>query len=280
MPSAPHLKQLYQDYGTYNILYNQLNLPSPSVEYSWYRTKHLLQDEASRIIREKLKEKKEITVCDLGCGNGALLIRLAQEFKNQPVKFTGLELSSPFVDYGKKAALIKDLSAVSFYLFDVESEKFKTTYDLIIQSEVLEHMIRPDQTLRRIYAALNPQGVFLLSTPNIKNWVKYPFFFLKSLVAKNNQKDLRKQLTKSEEKYKLAEQEQHLHVYSFSELSNALKKIGFSIYSTPRSTTLFGGPFLDKHLVIFSILIFFDFILNFLPFPQIGWDLIFFAKKN
>ena len=277
--SMTDFNKLYQEYGEYNILYNQLNMPSPSMEYAWRKTKKIIQDEAQNLIN---KSQKDMAICDIGCGNGALIIRLDELTRNLPqrVSYEGFELSNPFVNYGRQAAKFKKLPNIFFKRFDIEKDHFQNKYDIIICTEVLEHLHDPKNALERIHHSLNNGGVLLLSTPNSKNLIKYPFPFLKKIVTGRDSHELAKFLTKKEHQFKLAELEQHLYVYSHRELKNILKQLGFTIYRAPRSTTLFGGPFLDNHSLLFAVTILFDSFFDLISPPQLGWDNIFFCRKD
>ncbi len=278
----PSFSKLYEDYGRYNIWFNQLNLPSPSIEHSWRRTKLLLEKEAIREISNLLKKKKRIKVVDIGCGNGAVIIRLALKFKkNKAVEFIGIDLSKSFVDYGNLAAKHKGLSgSVKFKQSDVERNDLGGKYDVILSSEVLEHLENPEGFLKKIANALNKEGVLLLSTPNSSNWIKYPLKWAKNLVARINDKEWQDQLISEEEKYKLSEQEQHINVLNLKELKNISKAAGLNVYSNPRSTTFFGGKFLDDNLLLLGLSISLDSVLNLLPISQVGWDLVVFCRKD
>ncbi len=272
--------KLYNEYGRYNIFYNQLSFPSPSEEYSWRRTKKLLHNEAAIRIREILKEKKQVSVLDIGCGNGAFLIRLAYEFPSVSVQLLGIELSKPFVEYANQAVKGKKLKNVSFQQVDFEKESLKGEYDIIVSSEVLEHVEKPEAFLKKVHMLLVVGGYFLLSTPNGKNIIKYPLFFLKGFITRFHEKEIKKVLSAHEETLKLAEHEQHLFIFTYALLKRKCKQAGFGVYKTPRSTTFFGGPFLDDHSFLFSLTILFDTICNLLPFSNLGWDTIVFTRKE
>ncbi len=273
------LKKLYQDYGEFNILYNQLGLPSPSVDYAWRRTKKIIQDEVLNIIQNSSKILK---ICDIGCGNGALIIRLAEYCKNTGLQatFVGYDLSSPFIEYAKSAAKYKELKNVTFKQFNIENEKLNDDFDIILSSEVLEHLHKPDEILLKIFNSLAKGGHFILTTPNSKNLIKYPFQFVKKFINKHDSEVLSKNLTKKEQTFVLAEIEQHLYVYSHGDLKKSLLKAGFEIVKSPRSTTLFGGPFLDNHPFLFGLTLLFDATIDLVNLPQLGWDNIFVSKKN
>lgn len=274
-------QQFYDEYAEYNLKYNQLNWPSPSVEYAWLKTKKLLHQQAIQKARQLLKANRKIKIVDIGCGNGALLIRLAQELANPAIEYYGFDISHQFVEYAQAAAKTKQLTNIKFQQLDIEKKSLPIkNIDIAISSEVLEHLHKPKKFLDRVHQSLNIGGYFLLSTPNSKNMVKYPLYFIKSIAAKFHEKELKKTLTTKEEEFKLAEEEQHLFVFTYNSLKKNLQKTGFEVYATPRSTTFFGGPFFDKHRLIFAFVMMMDCLFDLLSLPQIGWNNIMFCQKS
>jgi hypothetical protein len=91
---------------------------------------------------------------------------------------------------------------------------------------------------------------------------------------------LKKTLTDKEQSFVLAEDEQHINVFSYGNLEKELREVGFDVYARPRSTTLFGGPLIDRFKSIFAILILFDCLFDLLSIPQIGWNIVLFSKKT
>lgn len=272
-------KKLYDSYGEFNILFNQLAFPSPSVEYAWRRTKKILHDETLHIL--ELSTIAKHFVVDIGCGNGSLLLRLATALENSKknISFTGIDISDAFIDYANKAKHYKNVTNITFIQQDIEKQALPSHASIVICSEVLEHLVRPHEFLKHVYESLVPGGYFLITTPNAINVIKYPLFFLKRMVQRKNEKELLTTLVKKEHTYKLAEHEQHLHVYTHNELAKALVSCGFVIKQMPRSTTFFGGPFLDNHPVLFAFTILFDSLMHLLPLPQLGWDSIVICQK-
>jgi len=58
-----------------------------------------------------------------------------------------------------------------YILFDLNfSFPLKEKFDTVIATEVIEHLWNVDNFLNECYSILNKNGIFILSTPNIKYW--------------------------------------------------------------------------------------------------------------
>ena len=101
----------------------------------------------------KLIPKPE-SVLDIGCGDGTLLVNISTEQK------VGVDLNTPYAERMKNAN-------VMFVKADATHLPFKSeTFDLIIASEVLEHLDDPNSCVRCVKEALKIRGHFLVSVPN------------------------------------------------------------------------------------------------------------------
>lgn len=107
---------------------------------------------------------------DLGCGQGVLLGNLKRIFPE--IKLTGCDYS----DF--------DQSENSFYEFlqhdcnqglPFPADKF----DLVLSSEVIEHLENPRHYLREMAKVTKPGGYILLSTPNIECFTSLISFCLR-----------------------------------------------------------------------------------------------------
>ena len=103
-------------------------------------------------------------VLDLACGNANDIINLNKIFGKKIIKFVG-------VDLGKKT--IKQLNYLNiknckFVNGDVENIDLKEKFDIVLSSEVAEHLEDFDAHLRVIKNHLKPDGHLILSTPNGK----------------------------------------------------------------------------------------------------------------
>ncbi|KAI3926716.1 hypothetical protein MKW92_045440 [Papaver armeniacum] len=99
-------------------------------------------DEAEEAAHELYCERAQIkdgqTVLDIGCGQGGLVLYIAQKYKNCHV--TGLTNSKAQVNYLLKQAEKLGLTNVDAILADVTQYESDKTYDRLLMIEAIEHM--------------------------------------------------------------------------------------------------------------------------------------------
>tara|TARA_B100000989_G_scaffold264098_1_gene216343 strand:+ start:2078 stop:2815 length:738 start_codon:yes stop_codon:yes gene_type:complete len=127
-------------------------------------------------IEYQLKKEKNLSVLDFGCGNandcGKFLF-------NENYKYTGFDIHKPSITYAKKVFNLKNV------FFETNLNKQK--YDVILISEVLEHLNTPDKTLKLLFNMLKPKGIILGSIPNgyglteIEKFIIHKFGIYKTL---------------------------------------------------------------------------------------------------
>jgi 2-polyprenyl-3-methyl-5-hydroxy-6-metoxy-1,4-benzoquinol methylase len=95
-------------------------------------------------------------VVDLGASRGALSARVAEKVAH----VTAVDLESP-ADAGHAHALALDLNRA----FDEELGHGR--YDCVVALDLIEHLERPEEGIRKIAAILKPGGILYASTGNI-----------------------------------------------------------------------------------------------------------------
>src|SRR5262249_34503590 len=102
------------------------------------------------------------TVLDVGCGVGSN----ARIMQARGIQVTALTLS-------EEEARLAAPFCVQVIVADVERERppvFGSMFDLLLCSHVLEHLVRPSQTLSVLSTLLRPGGFALVAIPNIASW--------------------------------------------------------------------------------------------------------------
>ena len=97
------------------------------------------------------------SICDLGCGNGHISGRLAA----LGYQVTGVDASTTGANIARRT-----YPGVQFVEAMISSElKSLASFDLVISSDVIEHLYRPSDLLEAATALLKPRGQLLLGTP-------------------------------------------------------------------------------------------------------------------
>ena len=130
-------------------------------------------DFEDRIIQRRLRlvnripgfTGKDLTLLDIGCGNGASMFGLSGKMKY----CLGLEISDEhlqeFEDHRRKSGITN----CEYRVMDIESSEPPGVFDRIISFEVIEHL-NDEQAVAFYYKALNKGGMMAISVPN-KWWI-------------------------------------------------------------------------------------------------------------
>jgi SAM-dependent methyltransferase len=106
----------------------------------------------------------EAAILELGCGNGATG-RLAL-LERKAGRYVGIEFFAPMADEAAKVLTTVHCEDVEHFDLPYHSN----TFDALILSEVLEHLVNPGAVLRRLVATLKPGALIFASSPNISHW--------------------------------------------------------------------------------------------------------------
>ncbi len=104
-------------------------------------------------------------ILDIGCAGGELARAIRPRGE---IKIYGADISQKSLD------VAKDVLDGSF-CFNIEddiwpSDLLGQKFDLIIASEVIEHLLLPEEFLKKLKPLLNPGGKIIITTPNFLFW--------------------------------------------------------------------------------------------------------------
>lgn len=110
--------------------------------------------------------RKETKVADIGCGDGEVL----EHLRNQGMDITGYDVVQRHKD-----SVIQDFS---------KEVDIGPIYDIVIVSEVVEHVENPYQFARNVEKILKENGLFALSYPVMDNIIHKVWFLLKGKIRR------------------------------------------------------------------------------------------------
>jgi len=102
-------------------------------------------------------------ILDVGCGDGFATFAAAQ--RNPGHRFAGLDWSASSLSKAADRGI-----AVLRAGLDTALPIRSGSVDVVVMSEVIEHLVDTDSAVEEAYRVLRPGGTLLLSTPNLAAW--------------------------------------------------------------------------------------------------------------
>jgi len=123
---------------------------------------------------------------DIGCGNGATLLNIFNQFNS----CHGIDIEKERVQLFQNKLQKNKINNCTTSVADInEKLTHENYYDRAISFEVLEHVENENRTLKNIYSCLKPGAKFAISVPNkwwifethgahlpLLSWNRVPFF--------------------------------------------------------------------------------------------------------
>ncbi|MCS7122121.1 MAG: class I SAM-dependent methyltransferase, partial [Archaeoglobaceae archaeon] len=124
------------------------------------KTPEILEDRHRKVLKIFSNYKFE-KILDVGCGDGKFTKLIAEACRAKEVY--GLEISEIGVEMAKRNGINCSKCDV-----DVENFPFDSNYfDAVFAGEIIEHLYDPDHFLEEVHRVLKPDGIFVLTTPNL-----------------------------------------------------------------------------------------------------------------
>jgi SAM-dependent methyltransferase len=152
-----------QSYNSfYNCEYRKLYLGSEIPTDEFFKEQHRRGRRIfSYLQRNRIlpRPPSQLLVLEIGCGAGGVL----QFFKEMGCRVRGLDLGEEYVTFGRvRHNLDLTVGTIADYPLD-ESP------DVVIYSQVLEHILTPHDELVQVSRRLSKDGIFYVELPGVKN---------------------------------------------------------------------------------------------------------------
>jgi 2-polyprenyl-3-methyl-5-hydroxy-6-metoxy-1,4-benzoquinol methylase len=142
-------------------------------------------------LRKLIGEKKQIHVCEIGCGGGDNLVALLRfcAKKNIEIKFTGIDINPFCIEFAKKNVLFKNLS--EWIVSDYKKIRFNEKPDIIFSSLFCHHFTDEELVEQTKWMKENCTTGFFINDLQ-RNFLAYysikilTHFFSRSYLVKND----------------------------------------------------------------------------------------------
>ncbi|MBR8830452.1 MAG: Ubiquinone biosynthesis O-methyltransferase, mitochondrial [Chroococcopsis gigantea SAG 12.99] len=173
---------------------------------------------------KNLKPEQKLKILDLGCGNGSLTHKIAQ----QGYEVTGIDDSTSGLLYARQN--FSQCKFIQASVYNLPDDNLTGSFDVVVTAEVIEHLLYPRELLRAAKKCLKPGGQLIITTPFNGYWKNLAI----SLLGKMDQH------------YTALWDGGHVKFFSVATLSQLLKEEDFT-----RINFKFGGrfPWLWKSMV-------------------------------
>jgi 2-polyprenyl-3-methyl-5-hydroxy-6-metoxy-1,4-benzoquinol methylase len=189
---------------------------------------------------EKAKKNKPLNILDAGCGQGYYLKVIDQLISGH--KITGIEYNKDKIQY--LHTLEFDNHKVDITKGDIQKLHFeKNTFDIVICSEVLEHVPDDIKAIKEIKRVLKENGKAFITVPA----KKYPLMWdpinltLEKVLGQHIPKDIH---------WLAGIWADHLRLYTKEELKEKIDKVGFT---SQKIKTIVSKAFPFSHLLFYGI---------------------------
>ncbi len=124
-----------------------------------------------RLIREFARSLGPGKLLDIGCFDGGVVAPLADRYE-----LHGLDISAIGLARAQERGLIPcEGNAEEHIPFPDD------TFDVIVMSEMMEHVVRTDHLLHNVNRVLKPSGHLIVTTPNVATPISYGMMLLLDL---------------------------------------------------------------------------------------------------
>lgn len=200
--------------------------------------------------RGSTRDKKEQMVLDIGCGDGYHLF-VFNTIKNIAgnIRFYGVDASKLRIGFATRACNELEMTNVHFLVGSADDLPFPDDhFDIILCSDVLEHLSCPERCLAEIYRVTKQGGAAIVTTPNKTNRLLQAARFF--------QDDFQEETQKGE----------HVSVKGIDEWMKLSRAAGFGILKVRRGALLFGGYRYNRYPALFSFVVIVDRLFDYIPF--------------
>jgi 2-polyprenyl-3-methyl-5-hydroxy-6-metoxy-1,4-benzoquinol methylase len=250
---------------------------NPSIANTWYWHSQLILSEVAAACPSRVGG--DYRIVDFGCGDGYLAQRIVREIESTRV--TTIDINPDdirFIEAAKR--YVRNGDRIEPLVANVYRVPLPSMIaDIVICSEVVEHLTDDGAALREMHRILKPGGTLILATPNAGNLISRLAQVLR--LAKAVPPDEQELRTQLKEGTLDAEMHGHINERSARYWRAGLASAGFTVEKILPVTPRYGGEAISKRPLWFAMTLLLQAVARHVPYGyQLSWDLIVCARRR
>jgi len=236
-----------------------------TVEYANYVQHHRVVES----LASGLRSRANATVLDLGCADGRSLFALHRRLKRPGIRYVGVDLDRQSLISAAKRIAHRNYTNFELRFGDVTQTGLPSAFaDVVLASEVAEHLLQPRLLFEEIWRLLKPGGQAVVTTPNLSNYPLRMGRWIDRRLGGRLRTAVYTEMAEKAEYTGFTTHEGTLgHVSqqparAWEELA---EQVGFQVRLERASTLVYGYPWLARHPVLFGLLCLVDSVLEWCP---------------
>lgn len=253
---------------------------SYSAVYEYWKRRRSIVQSFRHELMKLITTRRTISILEIGCDNGRLLFHLNDySTENHSLQFCGIDLAYSPIFFATQVKNNFNTPNMFFGVGDAEKLNFKSgVFDIVICSDVLEHLITPEVAILEMLRVLRKDGLAIITVPipgdgRVKQIGKIINYFLLGKLKRNMIKTQEKMINVGEVPERLRKGQRtegigygHISEKSPKEWISEFQKAGFSVERLKRSSNFFyGSPFWDNHQVFMGLILILNTIFDSIP---------------
>jgi len=210
--------------------------------YSHGKRLHFIKKAIEDYCQKSQKKVSDISILDVGCGTG---IGITFPIASLGYKILGIDIDLISIEEANKINIYPN---ISFFNGFIEEKADLKDIDIVICSEVLEHVPNPFNFLLSLKCCLKKEGIIILTTPNGYGWfefekfvyeklgLRFLFKFLNSIIRVRKLINSKKSLPMTT----LNKEDKHLQRFTYKRLRLLFDKANLDMVGESRAG-VFGG---------------------------------------
>lgn len=236
-----------------------------TVEYAKYVQHHRVVESLASVLRSRANA----TVLDLGCADGGSLFAVHRRMERPGIRYVGVDLDRQALTRAAKRVAYRNYTNIELRFGEVTKTGLPSEFaDVVLSSEVAEHLLQPRLLFEEIWRLLKPGGRAVVTTPNLSNYPLRMGRWIDRRLGGRLRTGVYAGMVEKSERTGFTTQEGILgHVSEQPALAwgQLAEQVGFQVRLERGSTLVYGYPWLARHPVLFGFLCMVDYVLEWCP---------------